>query len=101
MEPKCIASSRISNTSSSRCESGTKKSSETSSRRENSWNRNSKLYRYRIFKSSTPQISNRRRSEPGNSWKKGSNKNKFSGDINPEFNGSKKEKRRQNSSTTL
>jgi hypothetical protein len=100
-EPKCITSSRSSNTSSNRCESGTKKSSKTSSRRENSWNRNSKLYRCRLFKPDIPQLRNRKSNEPGNNWKKGSNKKKLSGDINPEFNGSKKEKKTKNSSTTL
>jgi hypothetical protein len=82
-EPRCTTSSKISNNSNNKFGSGTSKSSETYSKKENSWNTNSKPYRRRLFKLGTLQLNNRRSNTSNNSWKRGSNKKKFFGDRNP------------------
>jgi len=79
-EPKCTAFRKNSNTSSSKCESGTRKFMATSSKREHYWNKNLKPSNNKPYRQDIPQFNNKRNIVSNNSWKKGYNRKKSFGD---------------------
>jgi hypothetical protein len=62
-EPRCTASSKISNTSRRKCESGKNMSLEIFFKKENSWNKNLNPFKRWPFKPDSPQISSRKRNK--------------------------------------